>query len=305
MKIPLKQLTISTPHITLIVLNYGAIIQKLLVKDANGNTVNVVLGYDNATDYLSDEKSMGAVVGRYAGRIANGRFQLDRQTYDLYQENGVHLHGGKKGFAKRYWIFEDVHYGNEPYIKLSYTSDHLEEGYPGNVTVSVTYSLRHNQLHIDYEATTDRTTVLNLTNHSYFRLDDAPNLGRHKLQLNCSKFLETDAKLLPTGKLLSVKKTDKDFREPTYLGSTLLDTPFAIDRGTRIAARMSSRFLGITMDVLTDQPALIVYTPPNMPAICFEAQNFPDAPNQSNFPNSVLKPGDVYKQATQYRFDVL
>lgn len=301
----MKQLTISTPHITLIVLNYGAIIQKLLVKDANGNYVNVVIGHDQATDYLTDKMSLGAVVGRYAGRIANGSFELDRQTYHLHQENGVHLHGGKEGFSKKYWTFEDVNYGNEPYIKLSYTSAHLEEGYPGNLKVSVTYRLRHNQLHIDYEATTDRTTVLNLTNHSYFRLDDAPNLRKHKLQLNCSKYVETDAKLLPTGKLISVRKTDKDFREPAYLGSVLLDTPFVVDRSTRIAARMSSRFLGIMMEVLTDQPALVVYTPPGIPAICFEAQNFPDAPNNSNFPSSVLRPNEVYTQATQYRFDVL
>ncbi|QCX00747.1 galactose mutarotase [Aggregatimonas sangjinii] len=301
----MKQLTISTPHITLIVLNYGAIIQKLLVKDANGNTVNVVMGHDNAADYLTDERYLGAVVGRYAGRISNGSFELDRQIYHLHQENGVHLHGGKEGFSKKYWTFEDVHYGNEPYIKLSYTSAHLEEGYPGNVKVSVTYKLKHNQLHMVYEATTDRTTVINLTNHSYFRLDDAPNLAAHKLQLNCSKYAELDAKLVPTGKLLSVRKTEMDFREPANLGNISLNHPFLVDRSTRIAARMSSRFLGIMMEVLTDQPVLIVYTPPDMPAICFEAQNFPDAPNRPKFPSSVLRPNDVYTQATQYRFDVL
>lgn len=301
----MKQLTISTPHITLIVLNYGAIIQKLLVKDANGNMVNVVMGHDNAMDYLTDDYCLGAVVGRYAGRIANGRFELDRETYHLHQENGVHLHGGKKGFNKKYWTFEEVNHGNEPYIKLSYTSKHLEEGYPGNLKVTVTYRLRHNQLHIDYEATTDRTTVINLTNHSYFRLDDAPNLKRHKLRLNCSKYVALDQKLLPNGKLISVKKTDKDFRGTDYLGNVHLDTPFVIDKGTRIAATMSSRFLGISMEVLTDQPVLVVYTPTKMPAICFEAQNFPDAPNQSSFPNCVLRPSETYNQSTQYRFDTL
>ncbi len=301
----MKQLTISTPHLSLIVLNYGAIIQKLLVKDANGNSVNVVMGHDLALDYLDDKYFLGAVIGRHAGRITNGSFELDRETYHLHQENGVHLHGGKEGFSKKYWKFEDVHYGNEPYIKLSYTSKHLEEGYPGNLTVSVTYRLRHNQLHIEYEAVTDRTTVVNLTNHSYFRLDDAPNLKRHKLQLNCAKYVETNEKLLPTGKLVSVKKTDKDFRKGNYLGNVHLDTPFVIDSGTRIAARMSSRLLGISMEVLTDQPVLVVYTPTKMPAITFEAQNFPDAPNQSGFPSGILRPNEIYKQATQYRFDTL
>jgi len=301
----LKQLTISTPHITLVVLNYGAIIQKLLVKDKNGNSVNVVIGYDHATDYLNDTHYFGAIVGRYAGRIAAGSFDLDRETHHLHQDNGVHLHGGKEGFSKKYWNFEAVDYGNEPFIKLAYTSKHLEEGYPGNLNVTVTYRLRHNQLHINYEAKTDRSTVVNLTNHSYFRLDDAPNLSSHKLQLNCSKYAQTDAKLLPTGKLVSVKKTDKDFRNFNYLGNVHLDTPFVVDKGTRIAARMRSRFLGISMEVLTDQPVLVVYTPTKMPAICFEAQNFPDAPNNPNFPSSVLKPGDTYTQATQYRFDTL
>ena len=301
----MKQLTISTPYITLIVLNYGAIIQKLLVKDANGNTVNVVIGHDNALAYLTDDYYLGAIVGRFAGRIANGSFELDRETYHLHQENGVHLHGGKEGFSKKYWTFEAVDHGNEPYIKLSYTSKHLEEGYPGNLKVTVTYRLRHNQLHIDYEAVTDRATVVNLTNHSYFRLDDAPDLKRHKLKLNCSKYLQTDEKLLPTGKLIPVKKTDKDFREAAYLGRVHLDTPFVVDKGTRIAARMSSRFLGIRMEVSTDQPVLVVYTPIKMPAICFEAQNFPDAPNHSSFPTSVLRPGETYTQTTQYRFDTL
>ncbi len=301
----MKQLTISTPHITLIVLNYGAIIQKLLVKDSNGNTVNVVLGHDNASDYLTDGHFFGAIIGRYAGRISDGSFELDRETFHLNKENGVHLHGGKEGFNKKYWNFEEVNYGNEPYIKLSYTSKHLEEGYPGNLKVFVTYRLRHNQLHIDYEATTDRTTVLSLTNHSYFRLDDAPNLRRHKLQLNSSKYLDTHANLLPTGKFISVKKTDKDFRKPSYLGNILLDTPFVIDRATRIAARMSSWFLGIQMEVITDQPIINIFTPAHMPAICFEPQGFPNAPNIPKFPNSVLRRGEVYKQATQYRFDVL
>lgn len=301
----MKQLTISTPHITLVVLNYGAIIQKLLVKDANGNFVNVIIGHDNALDYLSDEYFLGAVIGRYAGRIANGSFELDRETYHLHQENGVHIHGGKEGFSKKYWTFEEVNYGSQPYIKLSYTSKHLEEGYPGNLKVSVTYRLNHNQLHIEYEAVTDRATVVNLTNHSYFRLDDAPNLKRHKLQLNCSKIVQTDERLIPTGKLTSIKKTDKDFRSAAYLGNVHLDTPFVIDKGTRIAARMSSRFLGISMEVLTDQPVLVVFTPTKMPAICFETQNFPNAPNETNFKSSVLRPKETYKHATQYRFDTL
>lgn len=301
----MKQVTISTPFITLIVLDYGAIIQKMLVKDRQGKSVNVVVGYDFASKYLKDSVCLGASVGRYAGRISKGSFELDRETYDLYVNNGVHLHGGKKGFNKKYWTFEAVNYSKEPFVTLSYLSRHLEEGYPGNLKTSVTYRLTGNELHIYYKATTDRTTVVNLTNHSYFRLDEEGSIDHHNLLLNCPDYLETFDNLLPTGKLLPVKGTKYDFLKEKPIGKKRLDTPFVMDLKTDMAAKLSSKITGIGMEVTTNQPAVVVYTPLKFPAICFETQNFPDAPNHENFPSSVLRPGETYENESRFKFDLI
>ena len=301
----MKQVTISTPFITLIVLDYGAIIQKLLVKDKNGNSFNAVVGHNLANDYLKDSNCLGASVGRYAGRISDGRFELDRESYDLYVEKGVHLHGGKLGFSKKYWTFEAVDHGREPFVKLSYLSKHLEEGYPGNLKTTVTYQLKENTLKIIYKATSDRTTVVNLTNHSYFRLDDASDINNYQLQLNCPDYLETYDNLLPTGKLLPVKGTKYDFLNSKPIGKKRLDTPFVLDLMTDIAAKLSSKKSGIGLEVSTNQPAVVVYTPQAFPAICFETQNFPDAPNHEHFPSSVLRPGQTYTNKSVFKFDLI
>jgi len=285
------------------VLDYGAIVQKLLLKGEDGNYTNVVVGFNYPNDYLEDKKSLGACIGRYAGRISNGKFVLDRASYPLYSEKGVHLHGGKKGFGKQYWTFEEVDYGENPFVKLSYLSKHLEEGYPGNLKVNVTYQLIGSSLHIVHEATTDRTTVVNLTNHSYFRFDDSGSVNEYRLQLNCSRYAETHENLLPTGQLHPVQQTDYDFLTEKPIGEIRLDGPLAIDLKPQTAGTVRSEKSGICMEVITNQPALIVYMPPEFPAICFETQNFPDAPNQSNFPSSVLRPGEKYRNASEFRFN--
>lgn len=300
----LKQVTISNSFITLIVLDYGAIIQKLLVKDKDGNTLNMVVGHNFPSLYLKDQFYLGACVGRYAGRIANGSFELDRETHLLYQQDGVHLHGGKSGFGKKYWTFEAVGKGENPFVRLSYHSRHLEEGYPGNLKVTVTYRLENNSLHIDHRATTDRSTVVNLTNHSYFSLDNALAIDHYKLQLNCPKIAALDDRLLPTGELEEVTGTPYDFLKSRAIGKTRLDTPYLIDREKESAAKVTSPLSGITMSVETDQPAMVVYTPLHMPAICFETENLPDAPNIPHFPNSVLKPGAVYENKSRFIFEL-
>lgn len=300
----LKQVTISSHFITLIVLDYGAIIQKLLVKDAKGSMANVVVGHDFPAQYLDDNMSLGACIGRYAGRISKGAFTLDREKYLLYQEDGVHLHGGKEGFGKKYWTFEEVGYGDEPFITLAYTSKHLEEGYPGNLKVTVTYKIQNNVLHIIHRASTDRTTVVNLTNHTYFKLDDTSKIHDYQLQLNCLQWVVTDDKLLPTGEFAPVAGTSYDFTIPKPLGSIQLDTPFVIDPSAQIAAKIYSPKSRISMEVKTNQPGMVVFTAPHIPSICFETQNFPDAPNFSHFPNCVLKPGEVYENSSQFVFDI-
>ena len=301
----MKQVTISTPFITLIALDYGAIIQKLLVKDKDGNTINVVVGKEFPSDYPFDTKALGASVGRYAGRISNGGFVLDRETYPLYEQKGIHLHGGKKGFHKRDWKIEEVHQGREPFVKLSYLSKHLEEGYPGNLKTTVTYKLVNNSLHIRYEASTDRTTVVNLTNHSYFRIDEKSKVDGYGLQLNSSKMVETLADKLPTGKVVSVSETPFDFLQEKEIGSVRLDTPFVLNSNSQFAAKVASKNSGISLTVQTNQPALVVYTPPEFPAICFETQNYPDAPNHKHFPSSVLRPGELYENISEFTFDLI
>lgn len=301
----MKQVTLSTPYITLIVLDYGAIVQKVLVKDKDGNSTNVVVGFDQPNDYLTDDKFLGACIGRYAGRISNGGFELDREKYHLHEQKGIHLHGGKEGFGKKYWIIEEVIRGRQPAVTLSYQSKHLEEGYPGNLKVSVTYTLVNNALEISYQASSDRTTVVNLTNHSYFRLDGASKVNEYRLQLGCSKIIELYANKLPTGKLVPVEDTPFNFLEEQDINNTRLDTPFAIDTETEVVAKIASKETGISMEVSTNQKGLVVYTPLDFPAICLETQNYPDAPNHSHFPSSILKPGEFYNNESKFVFDLI
>ncbi|MBM1106458.1 galactose mutarotase [Aurantibacter crassamenti] len=301
----MKQVTISTPFITLIVLDYGARIQKLLVKDKFGKSTNAVVGYDFAANYLEDTSCLGASIGRYAGRISNASFELDREKFDLFVQHGVHLHGGKEGFHKKYWKFESVDYGNEPEVTLSYLSKHLEEGYPGNLKTTVTYKLINNALYITYSAVTDRTTVVNLTNHSYFKLDDAKSIDQHYLKLNCPDYLETQDNLLPTGKLLPVKGTDYNFLDVKPIADKKLDTTFTVGLNSQMVANLYSKKSGISMEVSTNQPGVVVYTPSHFSGICFETQNFPDAPNKKHFPNSILRPGENYSNKSKFKFDLI
>ncbi len=301
----LKQVTISNAFMTLMVLDYGAIIQKLLVKGADGKYTNVAVGYNHPSRYRLDENCLGACVGRYAGRISNGGFELDREKFFLYNEEGVHLHGGKEGFNQKYWTIEEVQYKDDPFVKLSYKSKHLEEGYPGNLNVTVTYKLVGNALQIVHEADTDRSTVVNLTNHSYFKLDDSPYVDDYELQLNCPYYLETTEKLLPTGNLIPVRDSDYNFLLPKKFGVKRLNTPFVKNIGSEKIAELNSKKSGISMKVFTNQPAVIVYTPPDFPGICFETQNYPDAPNHSDFPSSVLRPGETYNNIAIFKFDLV
>ena len=300
----MNQVTIKNDSISLTVLDYGAIIQKLEVKDNRGKWTNIVVGYAEPIKYLDDKKSMGACVGRYAGRISQGSFVLEGEKYPLFTKDGVHLHGGKFGFAKKYWKIQKIHDGEEPFVMLTYLSEDMEEGYPGNLQVSVTYKLSGNVLHIDHQATTDKTTVVNLTNHSYFRLDDADKIDGYELQLNCPQVLETQDNLLPTGKIRSVKDTKYDFQKKKKIGETRLDDPFVIGKHSNIVGYIHSERSGISMQVITNQPAVVVYTPPGFAGICFETQNYPDAPNQSNFPSSVLRPGETYLNESEFIFGV-
>lgn len=274
-----------------------------MFRDKNQKWQNTVVALEDPEAYLRDEISLGACVGRFAGRISGGGFSLDNSFYPLHSEAGVHLHGGKEGFADKYWEIIEVHKGTDPYVKLAYHSPHLEEGYPGNLEVMVTYQLLKNTLKIIHEATTDRPTVVNLTNHSYFQLDDSNSVSHYQLQLGSERFLETQPNLVPTGTLMNVKGTEFDFRTPKAIGETRFDTPFALTGD--FVSMVSSSISGIRMRVSTNQPAVVVFTPPWFAGICFETQNYPDAPNFASFPPPYLQPGERYINNSKFTFDLV
>ncbi|NER12211.1 galactose mutarotase [Leptobacterium flavescens] len=301
-----RQITIQNKQgLQLTVLNYGAIIKELMVPDKNGKPVNVVIGYKNPSDYLQNYSYMGACIGRYAGRISNGSFSLNGMVYQLHKEEGIHLHGGQNGFDKKFWFIDDVSEGEDPYVKLSCISKDKEEGYPGNLKAELTYQLTEkNELKITHSAICDRDTIVNLTNHSYFNLSEYLDIGGHELSINASKYLEIKENLLPTGKLKSVGKTDLDFRKIKEIGDLKMDNTFVLDDPEKVAVSLYSPGTGIEMSLKTNQPSVVVYTPKTFGGICFEAQNYPDAPNHDHFPSALLRPGEFYTNEAVFSFNI-
>lgn len=329
MSIPEVTLLPNSNKMSLLVSNFGATIMSLKVPNKNEQLVDVVVGLATVSDYTKEEYlnknlCLGSSIGRYAGRISNGGFKIEGKTYPLHHANKVHLHGGHEGFDKKYWTIEEVVNGNNPFVTLSYLSKHLEEGYPGNLKVSVTYKLtEENELKIIYKATTDKTTHVNLTNHSYFNLNGTGSILNHDLSINSDRYLEVDSQLIPTGRILNSKNTPFDFNikskidRPDFQG---LDDTFILNK-TDLKASLSSKETGIKMDVFTNQPAIVVFTPSfkqisglsfrkgviysEFPAICFETQNFPDAPNHPHFPPSTLNPKETYLNESHFKFSIL
>ncbi len=305
----------------MVVSNYGATIISLKVPDKHNDLQNVVVGLNEVNSYTTNTYQshglyLGCMIGRYAGRISKGYVEIEGEKYPVHNEDGVHLHGGKRGFDKRYWSIEKT---NSNSVVLNYTSSHLEEGYPGTLKVQLSYELTEsNALKIISTATTDRPTVLNLTNHSYFNLNGSATILDHQLQICSDCYLEFDHLTLPTGRLLDTKNTQFDYNEMTQLREANfkgLDDIFVL-RNSAWAARLKSKKSGIVMKVSTNQPAVVVYTPKNLPqlnysdgvkfgrfpAICFETQNFADAPHNNNFPSSLLMPNEVYKNESTFDF---
>ncbi len=312
---------------------YGATLTELLVPGKAGVT-NVVLGYDRLEPYLAGTPYFGATVGRVGNRIAKGRFTLNGKTYTLATNNGPnHLHGGNKGFDKVVWKAEPAQSPAGPSLKFTYRSPDGEEGYPGTLDVAVVYTLTDaNEVRIDYTATTDKATPINLTNHSYFNLagDGAGDILGHELMINADQFTPVDATLIPSGELKSVKDTVFDFTTPAAIGARIakvpIEPPVGYDHnfvlrgggGTlTLAARVVEPKSGRTMEVLTTEPGLQFYSGnfldgslknrAGVPyqkhaAFCLETQHFPDSVNHPNFPSTVLDPGKTYKTTTVYRF---
>lgn len=305
------------------VTNYGATLMRLQVPNKQGELTDVVVGLPNAEDYTTASYQklnfcMGATIGRYAGRISKGGVSIHHSFYPL--ENTITLHGGKKGFDKQLWKVEKVDEGTDPYVIFSLEDKEGTHGFPGNLKVYAKYQLKDYALQITYTATTDAPTVLNITNHSYFNLDGAGSVAANTLFINALQIVETDERLVPTGKLLSVSETPYDYSQPIHLhfeGHYGLDTPFVL-REERLKASLYSPISGIQMDVRTNQPAIVLFTPQdfpkmglrdntmfkNFPAICFECQQYPDAPNQLQFPSTLLSPEETYVNEIGYSFKI-
>jgi aldose 1-epimerase len=321
------------------IITYGGRVTSLKVPDKKGTLGDVVLGFDSLDGYLAENPYFGALVGRYGNRIGNARFTLDGKVYHLAANNGPNsLHGGIKGFDKVLWTAADVSTKDLPAVELRYESKDGEEGYPGELTSIVTYSLTpQNELKIDYKATTTMKTVLNLTNHSYWNLAGAGegDILSHQMMIAASKFTPVDKTLIPTGELKSLDKSPLDFREATAIGSRIdkddpqlkfglgYDHNYCIDDADGSLKRcvlVSEATSGRTMEVLTTQPGVQFYTGNfldgkikgkggkvygHRTAFCLETQHFPDSPNKPNFPTTELRPGAEYKHTTVYKFGTL
>ena len=315
------------------VITYGATLTELWVPDKSGKNADVVLGFDNLAGYLSDHPYFGATVGRYANRIAKGQFALDGRQYSLFINNGPNsLHGGKVGFNRRVWKAEPVGLAHGAAVKFTYVSEDGEEGYPGTLTVHVTYELTdENALKITYAASTDKPTVANLTNHSYFNLSGAGSgdILKEVLQLDADRYTPVDSTLIPTGDLTSVEGTPFDFRKPTAIGARYAqiagtggyDHNFVLNGeagSLRKSGELYDPVSGRQMELWTTEPGVQIYMAIGLNgsikgiggayqkfgALCLETQHFPDSPNHPNFPSTVVRPGNDYQSETIYKFSV-
>ena len=302
---------------TVKIISYGAIVTEIQAPDRDGHTINVVYGSDTLEPYL-DPFPAAAVIGRVANRIANARFSIDDVEYrvTVNHRGKHHLHGGDRGFAKVVWDGEALPVsGNEARVRLTYLSVDGEDGYPGNVTATVTYTLTDdNELRLDYTATTDRPTIINMTNHAYFDLGGNGDLSTHELWLNADRYTLADSELIPTGDVLSVTNTPLDFTTPEFIGArtdqihepveNFYDHNFVFNAGgggVVLVARVREVSSGRVMEVRTDRPAVQLYTG-NPVGFCLETQTYPDAINHENFPSPIVRPGTPYHTTTIFTF---
>ena len=335
---PVERFTLTNAKGTVLqAISYGGIITSLRVPDRTGRFDDIVLGFDNLDGYLKDHPFFGAIIGRYGNRIAKGAFTLDGKTYKLATNNGPNnLHGGNKGFDKVLWSVEPVSGSNA--IAFTRTSPDGEEGFPGNLRVRVTYTLTDaNELIVDYSATTDKATPVNLTQHSYFNLagQASGDILSHQLMLNADRYTPVDDTLIPTGELAPVAGTPFDFRKLTAIGSRInqdtnaqikngkgYDHNWVLNRkgeGRQLAARVVEPKTGRTMEIATTEPGIQFYSGnfldgtltgkagavyKHRTGFCLETQHYPDSPNQPKFPSTILKPGAEYKTSTVFTFGI-
>jgi len=324
-----KQFTLTNSSgIEAKVLTLGATLASVKVPDCNGNLGYVTLFREDPADYLSKRGVLGTVIGRFANRIAGAKFTLDGKQYQLAANSqGNHIHGGRTGFHTQVWEVAEVEQrDNSVGVRLGLTSPDGHEGYPGTLQVQVLYRLtEQNEIWMDYTATTDKPTHVNLTNHAYWNLKGHGDVLNHQLHLNADRYLPSDKTKVPLGNLADVTGTAMDFREPKTIGSRIeqvkdqnYDHCYVLnkngDSGLTLAARVEEPSSGRVMEVFTTQPGVQLYTARGMkfsrdslefgshPALCLETQHFPNAPNEPEFPSTVLRPGETFRQTTMHRF---
>jgi aldose 1-epimerase len=329
---PIELYTLKDSKVEVRIMNYGAIVQSIMVPDRTGKIADIALGFDTPEEYLKtgNRPYFGVIAGRYANRIAHGRFELDGKTYQITQNDGDNmLHGGKVGFDKKVWQAKQIKDG----VELTLVSPDGDQGFPGKLTTTVRYTLTGNELHIDYTATTDKDTVLNLTNHSYFNLKGkgAGNITDHVAKINADRYTPVDSNLIPTGQLAPVAGTPFDFTKRHTIGERIdadneqlklglgYDHNFVLNSAGKYgeAAEVYEPSTGRVIEVSTDQPGMQFYTGNHLDGtvtgkggkvyqkrdgFCLETQHFPDSPNQPNFPTSELKPGPTFRSQTVFKF---
>jgi aldose 1-epimerase len=328
--------TLTSGVLRVRIITYGGIVQRLDAPDRHGHQANIVLGFPDLAGYVEKNNPgpyFGALIGRYGNRIAKGTFTLDGRTYHLPINNDPNsLHGGTKGFDTKVWTATPAKTSGGVSLRLDYTSPDGEMGYPGTLKTSATYTLSGSSLRIDYRATTDKPTVVNLTNHSYWNLagEGSGDIYRNRLQLNASHYTPVDSTLIPTGQIAPVAGTPMDFRQPTPVGARIRDNfqqlaygqgydhNWVLDgSGFRLAARVSEPDSGRVLSISTDQPGIQFYSGNFLDGtlygtgghqyrqgdgLALETQHFPDSPNQPGFPSTVLRPGQTYQTATTFTF---
>ncbi len=315
------------------VINYGALLISLKTPDKNGQFEDIVLGFDSLAGYLGEHPYFGATIGRYSNRIAKGKFALDDETYTLATNNGPnHLHGGPGGFGRQLWSAEELKTDDAIGVKLTYVSEDMEEGYPGRLTVETSYLLNNkNELFMQYSATSDKATICNLTNHTYFNLKGEGDILDHQLMIKANNITPVDETLIPTGELMPVEGTPFDFRNPKAIGAQIneeheqlkigggYDHNYVINKastGMELIAYFGENSTGRTVEVFSEEPGVQFYsgnflngsvsgkgkTYEYRTGFCLETQHFPNSPNEPNFPSTRLGAGKRYTTQTMWRF---